>query len=238
MIRLPPLVYDEYHGEMMESVRRWRELAAAPERGVLGPFDRRLLLRMADAIHDGLSTIGPCGIDEYDGPYADLLRQAARDRLESIELPEARGVHSVRHLGRTILREVERAHPQPFALRWIEIGYLLPLGQNEACDEEFEPIVHADLSALKWHVAGSLFTWAHSGVWTPPILAGTLRRWGAADSGIERWCRVGHDAEDAYTHFMAEYAARLLDGQADRHGEAWLQRYFELLRTTQGPLGG
>jgi hypothetical protein len=53
---------------------------------------------------------------------------------------------------------------------------------------------------------------------------------------VGRWCRVERDADDVYTRFMAEYGARLLEGLADRHDEAWLKEYFGLLRATQEAL--
>jgi hypothetical protein len=137
------------------------------------------------------------------------------------------------HLACLVVDQMVRTHTQALQLRWIEIGYAIPLCQNGACEAEFEPIVRADPSALLWHVAGSLFTWAHSGVETPPILADTLRRWAVGIDGVDRWCRVGHDADDPYVRFMAGYAARLLDGLEERHHETWLQRYFEILRMTQ-----
>jgi hypothetical protein len=49
---------------------------------------------------------------------------------------------------------------------------------------------------------------------------------------VDRWCRE-HNADDPYVHFMAEYAARLLDGQEERHDDTWLRRYYEILRVTQ-----
>jgi hypothetical protein len=154
-----------------------------------------------------------------------------REHLRSVEV-EASGrtcVHTRASLAGTVVSEIAEAHPEALALRWIEIGYAVPLCQNDACEAAFEPIVRADAAATLWHIAASLFTWAHSGVWTPPILADTLRRWTGAVPAVDRWCRTEQDAADPYARFMAAYAARLLDGRVACHDGTWLQRYCQLV---------
>jgi len=212
----------------------WRDLARHG-RGVVGPLDRRLLTRMVDAIEAGLALIEVCRPDDYEGPYADLVRDVERTWPRSIDVPTPQGVCTVNaeHLASMIIHETADSNPGALALRWLPIGYLVPLGQNDACEADFEPIVRADPTALTWHVAASLYTWAHSGVWTPPILQDTLRRWTSATPALERWCRAQQDAGDPYVRFMAAYATRLLDGQAARHDSTWLGRYFELVGALQ-----
>jgi hypothetical protein len=232
VVRLPYGLHRAHRDEHLLLAHDWRVLARHG-RGVVAPIDRRLLARMVDAIEAGLELIEPCRADQYDGPYAELVRRVEREHPRSFELttPTGTRTHTAASLASTILSEIAEAHPKVLALRWIEIGYAVPLGQNNACEADFEPIVQADHSALVWHVAGSLYTWAHSGVWTPPILAETLRRWASKMPRLDPWCRTQQDAADPYVRFMAAYATRLLDGQVERHDNAWLERYCQLLRS-------
>jgi hypothetical protein len=230
VVRLPYGLHRAYRDEHLLLAQEWRALAATGA-APLPPIDRRLLGRMVEAIESGLEVIEPCRPDLYDGPRAELVRRVEREHPRSFEVTTADGTLTwdVGSLASTIVQETADAHPDALALRWIEIGYSLPLCQNDACEAEFEPIVRVDPSALVWHVAASLFTWAHSGVWTPPILADALRRWTATTTDIERWCRIQQDVADPYERFMAAYATWLLDGLAARHDDAWLQAYCQLV---------
>ena len=230
VVRLPDGLYRAYRNERLVVAHDWRELARDGRSGT-GSLDRRLLGRMADAIEDGLALSESCPLELYDGPHAELVRRVERERPRSFEMPTAHGIRTedIEFLAHTIVNEIAAGHPEALGLRWIEIGSYVPLCQNDACEADFEPIVRRDPSALVWHVAGSLFTWAHSGVWTPPILAGTLHRWAVAMPCLDRWCRAQQDVGDPYVRFMAAYATRLLDGQATRHDDAWLRRYFQLV---------
>jgi hypothetical protein len=230
VVRLPYGLHRAFREEHLLLAQEWRTLARRG-RGAVAPVDRRLLLRMVDAIEVGLDQIEACRADQYEGPRAELVRRVESEHLRSFEV-EASGRNCVltpASLASTIVGEIAEAHPEALELRWMEIGYAVPLCQNDACEAAFEPIVRADAAATLWHVAASLFTWAHSGVWTPPILADTLRRWAGASPAVDRWCRTEQDAGDPYVRFMAAYATRLVDGHVERHEGDWLQRYCELV---------
>ena len=186
VVRLPYGLRRAYCDEHLLLAQGWRRLARHG-RGAVAPIDRRFLTRMVEAIEDGLELIEPCRVDQYDGPNAELVRQVEREHPLNFQVttPHGTSTHTAASLASTIVSEIADARPEALALHWLEIGYAVPLCQNDACEAEFEPIVRADHGALVWHLAGSLYTLAHSGVWTPPMLADTLRRWADKMVGLE-----------------------------------------------------
>jgi hypothetical protein len=199
--------------------------------------DRRLFTRLADAIDPGLAKVAPCEPDEYAGPWPGIVLRsdlnalsvgidwATRDLVLNPQLGAATWVSGLHNVADHIAWETGN---HDLDIRWLEIADNVPYCINDACADFFEPIVKNDPSAVLWHVASSLHCWAHSGVWTPSILAETLDRW-APMTDIDRWCRHHARVNDRYVSFMASYATRLLDGHVQEHDHAWLRRYFEVI---------
>ncbi len=232
IVRLPYGLHSTYLAVL---VNLWQERLRLARHGRVDgpPIDRRLLARMADAIEAGLPSIEPCRLEEYDGPHADVVQRVERERpLDRFPVTTPRGVflHTTQSLGGEIVHEVADAHPKALALRWLLVGINVPFCDFTGCADHFEPIVRADTSAIVWHVAASLYTWAQADVRIEQTLADTLRRWCATMPDLDPWCRTQQDAGDPYVRFMAVYATRLLDGLAKRDDASVLERYCKLVR--------
>ncbi|MFO0554409.1 MAG: hypothetical protein U0271_38865 [Polyangiaceae bacterium] len=219
LVRLPPFLYEVYTTACLREAELWRGVRRAR-------IDQRLLDRMALAIDSGLSRIERCSPDEYAGPHPELVARAERERGTLMEVPGHRNGAPPHSLAWQIVGAAAELHPE---LLWLEIGCFLPACQNDACEAEFAPLVQADPANVLWLVAGSLHTWAQSGVWTPPILKDTLSRWRPAMPRLEPWIREHQDDRDAYVRFMSRHAARLLDGGVEAPSGPLLDNYFELL---------
>jgi hypothetical protein len=143
--------------------------------------DRRLYARLVDAFEEGLTKIESCPAAEYDGPWPEIVLRPDVDKLalgfdwstqELVVNPEVplgtrtlTRSNGLEYLAEYVVRKMERR--EQIAVQWLEIAWSVPGCPNDACAENFEPIVASDPTQVVWHIAASLHTWAHAGVWTP-----------------------------------------------------------------------
>jgi hypothetical protein len=227
---LPLGFVTDFTAELRDLEREYRDLPRTNPAFAIDPW---LCERMAVALARGLNHIEVCAPEDYCGPYADVVRDAARADSTVIRIPSLSN-HAFNRAGVAgmIADDVAKTQPGALWLQWMCAAEYVMFAQNDACEAEFMPIVLADHRDVRWFVAASVYTWATSGVWTAPYLRSSLLRMVERAPDLTETLRALAGDDHMHTQWMATYALEVLDGrwtQTDR-GSVLTARYAALVR--------